>query len=389
MKTNEEWVKQFKAMTGRAPTDAEYKQGEASGFDLDKLAAIAGIQMAQSVKPESRQPKQGKIQPELTGTRSKQPSNPSARRKIIIAAIIGAIIVVIALVGFFATHKQADKTNNQSVTVSRSRNSAATSSSSAKEPTTQPNTKQKLALVLLTTGAGKYSPSGQELVRDNIATEATHNNQLIEDAPAGSEAYGLGGENTAQPVILIIGNDAYLNNEEATVGVEDLKKGLHVNLQDQWRKLWQSSDLTKLVKQISIIEATNDAGADNAAAESSSDNGISTNAATAWQQLSGHFSEDSSTVSDSGPQQTDILNQDGKWEWTAYHEGDGAPLYQFDLSGLTNTGSDGEGGQLFEGIAVNPFDSSDTEQMTFDLIDSDTYTVRSQQLGYYGRFNRQ
>lgn len=49
MNNNEEWVKQFEALTGRKPTANEFVKGKKDNFDLNKLAEMVGANQANSV----------------------------------------------------------------------------------------------------------------------------------------------------------------------------------------------------------------------------------------------------------------------------------------------------------------------------------------------------
>ncbi len=58
MNINEEWVKQFEALTGRKPTAAEFAKGKESNFDLNQLAEMLGANSANpaaQAQPEENQ----------------------------------------------------------------------------------------------------------------------------------------------------------------------------------------------------------------------------------------------------------------------------------------------------------------------------------------------
>lgn len=379
MAPNEEWVKQFQELTGRAPTVEEYQQGKASGFALDQLAAIAGAQ----ANPAAKTP---------------QPAHAKSRKPWPLWLKVGSGLVGAAVViGIIWVAVVATSGSNKAPTVKpvASSKAAKASASSVQTPTHDPTAEQQLGLVLLTSGASRYSPSGQSIVDGSSPAPATHDDTLVTDAPDGSKTYAIwyasneDGNAQAYPLIVIDANTAYLGKATGPVSFADLKQdSLTVNLTSQWQKLWQSSDLAKLVKQLSIVEASSDATS-SSASPSSQDDAISGDSDTAWQQVSGRFIEDDSTVSDGAPQLSEVNRQDGQWQWIAYHYGDGAPRYQYDVSGLHPAGGDGKGGQIFAGEAVSPFDSSNTIYITFDLIDANTYTIRSKNINYYGKFNRQ
>ncbi|WP_390405280.1 hypothetical protein [Lacticaseibacillus jixiensis] len=389
MAPNEEWVKQFQALTGRAPTVEEYQQGKASGFALDQLAAIAGGQATQvpQATPDAA------TTPQPAHAKRAKSRKPWPLWLKVGSGLVGAAVVI----GIIWVAVVATSGSNKAPTVKpvASSKAAKASASSVQTPTHDPTTEQQLGLVLLTSGASRYSPSGQAIVDGSLPAQATHDDTLVTDAPDGSRTYAMwhasnADDNTqAYPVIVIDADTAYLGKATGPVSFADLKQdALTVNLTSQWRELWQSSDLAKLVKQLSIVEASSDATS-SSTSQSSQDDAISGDLDTAWQQVSGRFIEDDSTVSDGAPQLSEVNRQDGQWQWIAYHYGDGAPKYEYDVSGLHPAGGDGKGGQIFAGKAVSPFDSSNIIDITFDLIDANTYTIRSKNINYYGKFNRQ
>ncbi|WP_461214484.1 hypothetical protein [Lacticaseibacillus sp. GG6-2] len=388
MASTEEWVKQFQKITGRAPSAEEYQRGKDSGFSLTLLAAIAGGQEGPASTPESG-PDAAKGTPPSLPKRAKSHRPWPLWAKILIS-VAGVVIVVSAILVAVFGFGGNDNPPTAQPTASSAVTKASSSSSSA--PTRNPTTEQQLALVLLANGASRYTPSGQAIIDGSLPTQVTHNDALITDAPTGSMTYAMpqAANTKTQPVIVINGDTAYLGQTDGSMSFTELKNNsLSVDLASQWDKLWQSSDLAKLVKQISVVEASPDTSSSSARDDSQDDSGISSDSDAVWQQMSGQFIEDASTVSDGAPQLNLINEQDGEWEWVAHHYRDGAPKYQYVVGHLSHTGGDGQGGQIFAGTAYSPFNPDDTINVTFDLINANTYTVRSTDINYYGKFNRQ
>lgn len=85
MNNNEEWVKQFEALTGRKPTANEFVKGKEDNFDLNKLAEMVGANQANSVpqvnpaKPVNPAPQVNQGQPEVNQVAGQEGNQPKAQ----------------------------------------------------------------------------------------------------------------------------------------------------------------------------------------------------------------------------------------------------------------------------------------------------------------------
>ncbi|WP_390405277.1 hypothetical protein [Lacticaseibacillus jixiensis] len=149
---------------------------------------------------------------------------------------------------------------------------ASSSASSAAKPTRQPNAIEKIALVLLTPGAEQYSMAGSRLLAAGDQDIATlGGGGLVDGAPAGTVVYGLSLErDNKTPFVTIVGDLAYLFATQSPVPYDYLSKhALKVDLKEAWQKNFQSADLAKLCKQITL--GSDQQADDAAAAQSTSD----------------------------------------------------------------------------------------------------------------------
>ena len=306
---------------------------------------------------------------------------------------MGGVVVVAVALGFALAVMVTKKDQGPQPAAKPAAVSEAAKSSHEAMPTSEPTREQQLALVLLTKGAGRFALSGQAAIDGAVALQAVPDKAAVVDAPSGSRVYRLvqtAGQNDdaqGESVIAIADQVAYLGRAGNPVAFEALKEqALRVDLTTQWQKLWQNGDLVKLVGLISIGQVQDQAAV---ASRSVSSAPRSQTSRLDWAQMAGQFVEDEATVSDGAPQLTHISVQEGQWAWTAYHYGDGAPKYQYVLDNLADAGSDGKGGKIFAGHAIGLYNRKDVIDITFDLIDANTYTVRAKDINYYGKFNRQ
>ncbi len=85
MNNNEEWVKQFEALTGRKPTANEFVKGKEDNFDINKLAEMVGANQANSVpqvnpaKPVNPAPQANQGQPEVNQVAGQEGNQPKAQ----------------------------------------------------------------------------------------------------------------------------------------------------------------------------------------------------------------------------------------------------------------------------------------------------------------------
>ncbi|MFD1485102.1 hypothetical protein ACFQ5J_07655 [Lacticaseibacillus baoqingensis] len=255
---------------------------------------------------------------------------------------------------------------------------AKSTTSSVAAPTRQPSASEQIALLLLADGAQAWSPTGQQLLAKETQDTATPATGYATEAPANAKVYTLRQEHKdLTPLVVITGDQAYLLASQSAVPYAYIQQhGFRVNWHDLWQKYYQSADVAKLAALIPIAADTPDV----------SKNGISSDPQTALAQAKGEYIEDDSTVSDGSAQRTSFFEQDGALMWEAHHEGDGAMQYEFDLSALTYAGPDNAGGQLFSGNGVEY--SGHQVPLTIDIINDQTYTLKSTAINYYGMFNR-
>ncbi|WP_461214483.1 LptM family lipoprotein [Lacticaseibacillus sp. GG6-2] len=259
----------------------------------------------------------------------------------------------------------------------------SSSMSAVAKPTRQASVAEKIALVLLTPGAEQYSMTGSRLLSSGDQETATLNGGgFCQGAPSGSVVYALSLEHENKtPFVVMTGDQAYLFASQSPVPYDFLTKhALRVDLNTAWQKNFQSADLTKLSKQISIGQTQEAAGTDSTATESDSDSDSDGTAETAFDILKNNYStvytEDSSTVSGSGPM-TSQFDASGRLAWVS-DDADGNIKYSFDVSDVQPAGA---------GSYLITLDNG--YQMTFTpTSDGSSYTLRCTDLNYYGKFNR-
>ncbi|WP_461224823.1 hypothetical protein [Lacticaseibacillus suihuaensis] len=421
MAPNEEWVKRFTAQNGREPTVAEYQAAKATGFDLTGLDTAAGEANQAAEQPANQAAEQSAAQaPEqptapVTPAAGRAEAATSRRRPprkwwqrpwlVLIIALVGVTVIGLGLALAAAAMDGSPElpVPAKKAKVAKPKSAAKASGKQAK-PTALPTTEEKIALILLTHGASDYSPTGQAIAVGDDMEEATRTDIGVSDAPADSQVYVLSqtlDDEGGQAFVMLYGNTGYLNKSEDPVTFASMKKyGLRVDLTKAWQKLWQDQTLKKLTGLIKLVASDttasdDDSDADEAASDDDSEtddtgekggDGISTDPATAWQQMDGTFKEDASTVTGQA-QITSFFEQDGKPMWEAHFPNDGAPLHELDLSTLTFYFKL-EGANVF-GATVRDMGSGKTAPVYFYLYSKDTYVLESKDLNYYGKFNRE
>ncbi|WP_262315837.1 hypothetical protein [Lacticaseibacillus parakribbianus] len=399
---------------GQPASDANQDQPEAPITGQDDATAAAANQ-ASATAATAQSATQAPEQPTVPVTPAAGRAAATKRRRtprkwwqrpwvVLIIALVG--VTVIGL-GLAVAAMAMDGSPEPPVPAKKAKVAKAKPAAKASsKPTALPTTEEKIALILLTHGASDYSPTGQALATGEEMEEATRTDVGVSDAPADAQVYVLSqtlDEEYGQPFVMLYGNTGYLNKSEDPVTFASMKKyGLRVDLTEAWQKLWQDQTLKKLtglIKLVSSDTTASDDAADSDADETASDDdsdaddnidkggdGISTDPATAWQQMAGTFKEDASTVTGQA-QITSFFEQDGKPMWEAHFPNDGAPLHELDLSTLTFIGPH-EGANIFN-ATVRDMGSGKTAPVYFYLYDKDTYVLESKDLNYYGKFNRE
>ncbi|WP_461215628.1 hypothetical protein [Lacticaseibacillus sp. GG6-2] len=259
--------------------------------------------------------------------------------------------------------------------------SSKASSSSQSQTTRQPTVTEQLALVLLASGSSSYTTSGSDLLAQDAHETATSSPQEVDDKPGSVSVYALSIQQDDKiPFIMIDGDQAYLFSTQSPEPYDGIRaNALHVDLASAWQKLASSADLASVASRLTVKQASSDAS-------SQADDTI----IQALERVSGTATEDPSTVSGQGKQTSDFYRpgsqSESPWFWTtAYVDGsDGG--YNVMLDKITNQGGDGTGGQIL--VAHGYEDTTDTDfNLTIDIINGHTYTLKSSELNYYGKFN--
>ncbi|MCI1985886.1 MAG: hypothetical protein LKJ69_10270 [Lactobacillus sp.] len=303
-------------------------------------------------------------------------------------------VVVPFMAGLAACGQQAaPKKQSASATVSQSAvaKSPVSHTSASSTPTRTATASEQIALLLLATGAEAWSPTGSQLLANGTQNTAYPASNQVPGTPSGATVYTLTQQHEhLTPLVVLTGDQAYLFAAQSPVPYTYIQQhGFNVNVHDLWQKHFQSVDVAKLAALLPVSASPQGGEDDQAAATSSvSENGISADPETALNQAKGSYIEDDSTISDGSAQRTSFFEQDGELLWEAHHQGDGAMKYEYRLVDYTYSGPDNAGGQIFA-ITGREYGGAKEIKMTIDIINDQTYTLRSTAINYYGKFNRE